>query len=59
MVKMNAVEGKKILVEKANGEIWNDCSDFLPENYKKFLKSTRTDSTNRFKRLRLVPRLER
>ena len=49
------VEGKRIVIEKANGEAWKDCTDFLPEDFEKLLKSLRTDSTDRFKRLGLVP----
>ncbi len=55
IVKMKVVEGKKILIEKANEEVWEDCTDFLPENYEKLLKSMRADSRDRFKRLGLVP----
>lgn len=55
IVKMKVVEGKKILIEKANEEVWEDCTDFLPENYEKLLKSIRADSRDRFKRLGLVP----
>jgi AbrB family looped-hinge helix DNA binding protein len=54
-VKMKVVEGKKILIEKANEEVWKECTDFLPENFEKLLTSFRTDSRDRFKRLGLVP----
>ena len=54
-VKMKVVEGNKIVIEKADKEAWKDCTDFLPEDFEKMLKSLRTDSTNRFKRLGLVP----
>lgn len=53
-VKMR-VEGKRIVIEKANGDAWKDCGDFLPEDFEKLLASLRSDSTNRFKRLGLVP----
>jgi AbrB family looped-hinge helix DNA binding protein len=54
-VKMKVVEGNKIMIEKANEEVWNDCTDFLPEDFEKVLAFLRTDSTIRFKRLGLVP----
>jgi AbrB family looped-hinge helix DNA binding protein len=54
-VQMKVVEGRKILIEKANEEVWKECTDFLPEDFEKLLTSLRTDSRNRFKRLGLVP----
>ena len=54
-VHMKVVEGNKIIIEKANQEAWKDCTDFLPEDFEKILKTMRTDSTKRFKRLGLVP----
>lgn len=54
-VKMKVVDGTKIIIEKANEDVWKDCTDFLPEDFEKILKSLRSDSTNRFKRLGLVP----
>jgi AbrB family looped-hinge helix DNA binding protein len=55
MVKMKVVEGNKIMIEKADKEVWRDCTDFLPEDFEKVLASLRHDSTRRFKRLGLVP----
>lgn len=52
-VKMK-LEGKKIVIEKTN-ETWENCTDFLPEDFEKTLKTLRNDSTTRFKRLGLVP----
>ncbi|MGO8806748.1 MAG: hypothetical protein ACLQO7_09150 [Candidatus Bathyarchaeia archaeon] len=49
------VDGKKIVIEKANEETWKDCTDFLPEDFEKLLASLRSDSRERFKRLGLVP----
>jgi len=54
-LKMTVVEGNKILIEKANEDIWRDCTDFLPEDFEKLVKSLRNDSRDRFKRLGLVP----
>ena len=54
-VKMEVVEGNKIVIEKATEEAWKACTDFLPVDFEKLLTSLRTDSTNRFKRLGLVP----
>jgi AbrB family looped-hinge helix DNA binding protein len=54
-VIMKVVDGNKIVIEKIDQEAWIDCTDFLPEDFEKILKSLRTDSTSRFKRLGLVP----
>ena len=54
-VKMKVVEGNKIVIEKSDKEVWKDCTDFLPEDFEKVLSSLRSDSTNRFKRLGLIP----
>jgi AbrB family looped-hinge helix DNA binding protein len=54
-VQMKVVEGNKIMIEKATPDAWKECTDFLPVDFEKLLKSLRTDSTNRFKRLGLVP----
>ena len=54
-VKMKVVEGDKIIIEKADKEVWLDCTGFLPEDFEKVLASLRSDSTKRFKRLGLVP----
>jgi len=35
------------MIEKANEETWKDCTNFLPEDFEKLLKSLRADSTNR------------
>jgi AbrB family looped-hinge helix DNA binding protein len=54
-VNMRVIEGKKIVIEKANQEVWRECTDFLPPDFEKLLASMRTDSAARFKRLGLVP----
>ena len=54
-VKMKVVEGNKIVIEKANEEVWKDCIDFIPEDFDKILACLRADSRSRFKRLGLVP----
>jgi len=54
-VKMKVVEGDKIIIEKANQEIWHDCTDFLPDDFEKVLASLHSDSTKRFQRLGLIP----
>jgi AbrB family looped-hinge helix DNA binding protein len=54
-VNMKVIEGNKIVIEKADGEAWKDCTDFLPEDFDKVLAALRTDSTGRFKRLGLAP----
>lgn len=55
-VKMKVAEGKKIIIEKADEDIWSDSTDFLPDDFEKVLKSIRSDSMIRFKRLGLVPK---
>jgi AbrB family looped-hinge helix DNA binding protein len=54
-VQMKVVEGNKIMIEKADEDTWKDCTNFLPEDFDKLLKSLRYDLTKRFKRLGLVP----
>jgi AbrB family looped-hinge helix DNA binding protein len=54
-VNMKVVEGNKIVIEKVDAEVWQDCVDFLPEDFEKIIASIRFDSTQRFKRLGLVP----
>ncbi len=54
-VQMTVVEGRKIVMEKATGDVWKECVDFLPVDFDKLMASLRTDSTNRFKRLGLIP----
>jgi AbrB family looped-hinge helix DNA binding protein len=44
-VKMKVVEGYKIMIEKAEKEVWRDCTDFLSEDFEKKLASLRSDST--------------
>jgi len=48
------LEGDKIIIQKISDEIWEDCSDFLPDNFEKILKELRFDSINRFKRLGII-----
>jgi len=55
MVKMSVIDGNKIVIEKADEEVWKDCTDFLPDAFGKILTAMRSDSTNRFKRLGLIP----
>jgi hypothetical protein len=54
-VNMKNVEGNKIVIEKANSEVWEASTDFLPEGFEKIIASTRFDATQRFKRLELLP----
>jgi len=54
-VNMKVVEGNKIVIEKADSEIWKDCTDLLPEDFEKIITTIRSDSTQRFKRLDLIP----
>ncbi|MCL1969993.1 MAG: AbrB/MazE/SpoVT family DNA-binding domain-containing protein [Candidatus Bathyarchaeota archaeon] len=54
-VNMRVVEGNKIVIEKADTQVWEDCTDFLPEDFEKTLTTMRADATQRFKRLGLIP----
>lgn len=45
------LEGDKIIVQRISDDVWDDCTDFLPENFEKILESLREDSIKRFKRL--------
>jgi AbrB family looped-hinge helix DNA binding protein len=36
-VKMKIIEGNKIMIEKADKEVWRDCTDFLPEDFEKVI----------------------
>jgi AbrB family looped-hinge helix DNA binding protein len=45
----------KIVIEKIEEDIWDNCSDFLPENFEKILQEMRSDATKRFKRMGILP----
>ena len=45
------LEGDKIIVQRILDDVWDDCTDFLPENFEKILESLKEDSIKRFKRL--------
>ncbi len=40
--------------KKANEEAWKDRKGFLPDDFDKSVASLRTDSTRRFKRLKVL-----
>ena len=44
----------KIVIEKIENDIWDDCSDFLPKNFEKTLKEIRSEATERFKRMGIL-----
>ncbi|MHA1379472.1 MAG: AbrB/MazE/SpoVT family DNA-binding domain-containing protein [Candidatus Helarchaeota archaeon] len=48
------LEGEKIIIQKLSDEIWEDCGDFLPDNFEKILDKLRSNSTERFKRLGII-----
>jgi AbrB family looped-hinge helix DNA binding protein len=54
-VKLSVVEGNKIVIEKAKKAVWKNCTDFLPDDFEKMLADMRSDSTNRFKQLGVIP----
>ncbi len=47
-------EGLKIIVEPTSDDVWEICSDFLPENYEKIQEKLRADATDRFKKLGII-----
>ncbi|MFW6110818.1 MAG: AbrB/MazE/SpoVT family DNA-binding domain-containing protein [Thermoproteota archaeon] len=49
------VEGNRVVVEKISGDVWSDCTDFLPEDFEEILEKLREDSRKRFQRLGLKP----
>jgi AbrB family looped-hinge helix DNA binding protein len=54
-LKVKMVDVDKIVIEKVNQEPWNDCTNFLPEDFEKTRKSLHLSSGERFKRLGIVP----
>jgi hypothetical protein len=52
---MKIVDDNKIVIEKTDPKVWSDCTDFLPEDFEKTLTTMRTDATQRFKHLGLIP----
>ncbi|MCL2643048.1 MAG: AbrB/MazE/SpoVT family DNA-binding domain-containing protein [Candidatus Bathyarchaeota archaeon] len=44
-VNIKVVEGNKIVIEKTDPQVWNDCTDFLPKDFKKTLLAMRKNST--------------
>ncbi len=48
-------EGNKIIVEPTSDDVWETCSDFLPENFEKIQEKIRVDATERFKKLGIIP----
>ena len=31
------LEGERIIIQRISEEIWDDCTDFLPDNFEKIL----------------------
>ena len=48
------LEGDKIIVQRISDKVWENCTDFLAENFTKTLESLRDDSKKRFKRLGII-----
>lgn len=44
----------KIVVEPMDDQVWENCSDFLPENFDKIQRHIRQDMTDRFKKLGII-----
>jgi AbrB family looped-hinge helix DNA binding protein len=49
------VEGQRIIIEPTSDDVWETCTDFLPENFDEIQKKMREDATERFKRLGIIP----
>jgi len=52
---MSVMEGNKIVIEKTDKDIWNNCTGFLPDDFEKILTTIRSNSSTRFKQLGLIP----
>ena len=48
------LEGEKIIIQRFSEDIWNECTDFLPENFDKIVANLREDATKRFKKLGII-----
>ncbi|MHA1720552.1 MAG: AbrB/MazE/SpoVT family DNA-binding domain-containing protein [Promethearchaeota archaeon] len=44
----------KIVLEPINENVWENISDFLPENFDKIREHIRNDQTERFKKLGII-----
>ena len=44
----------KIVVEPIDENVWENISDFLPENFDKIQNHIRNDQTDRFKKLGII-----
>ncbi len=47
-------EGNKIIVEPTSEDVWETCTDFLPDNFEKIQEKLREDATVRFKKLGII-----
>jgi len=45
---------KKIVLEPIDENVWENISDFLPENFDKIQKHIRNDQTERFKKMGII-----
>lgn len=48
------LEGERMIIQRVNEAIWDECNDFLPENFEKILTLLRKNSTERFKKLGII-----
>jgi hypothetical protein len=48
------VEGQRIIIEPTSNDVWEACTDFLPENFDEIQKKMREDATERFKQLGII-----
>ncbi|HME55003.1 MAG TPA: AbrB/MazE/SpoVT family DNA-binding domain-containing protein [Candidatus Lokiarchaeia archaeon] len=48
------MQGEEIVIERMKANAWEECSDFLPDNFDAIQERMREDATERFKRLGIL-----
>lgn len=48
------LEGDRIIIQRISEDVWDQCTDFLPDNFEKILANNREDATERFKKLGII-----
>jgi len=44
------LEGERIIIQRISEDIWDNCHDFLPDNFEKIMANSRDDAVKRFKK---------
>lgn len=47
------LDQNKIILERSDDDVWEECAGFLPENFEEIMELYHTDQTTRFKKLGL------